>query len=126
MTKLMRLTHLAASLAEAYSKTPWGNVEDDISLCAWVSKQTNGQTELKIGEAEMFRDLIDRASAAIRTAAEGSKVMIFVYGGVVQEVRSNDPRTQVIVIDRDNEDEESEAKMDADEALHPDCVHVVA
>ena len=113
------LKKLAGQLASAYHKAPWPDVEDDVSLCVWVRKVCGEELTLK--QAGKLRDAMDTL------IAKSTKVVIFVEGRVVQGCTSNDKHLMVVVIDRDNlEDEENKSKAEeVASAGTEDCVHDV-
>lgn len=86
---------LAAELAPAYNTARDSEVEDDVSLCEWVRRQTGG-TELTLRQAERLREAMEEIDAAGPV-----KVIIFVEGGVVQGCASNDAKLEVILVDRE-------------------------
>jgi hypothetical protein len=111
---------LAKELDTAYKSARDAEVEDDVSLCDWVRRQTAG-TELTLRQAERLRILLEAADEA------PVKVLIFVEGGVVQGCTSNDKNLEVIIVDRDNlesEEDPEEVENDITEE-HPECVHDV-
>ena len=113
------LKKLAKQLAPAYFKASWPLVEDDVSLSVWVRQQSGD--ELTVKQAGKLRTAMEAF------IAKSTKVVIFVEGGVVQGCTSNDQNLLVIVVDRDNfEDEGNKAKAEEDAcAGTEDCVHDV-
>ena len=77
---------------------PWPEVEDDVSLCVWVRKVAG--VELTLEVTTSFRKLVERELNRF------PKVMIYVGGGCVQSVMSNDPRVRVVLVDQDDIDAE--------------------
>ena len=113
------LETLAQHFALDYSKAQWSDVEDDVSLGLWIER-TTGET-LDLRETEKLRKLLDAE------VAKFPKIVIFVEGGCVQNCTSNDPRLQVVLIDRDNFREEEapdQAEEEAQEGTE-DCIHDV-
>lgn len=53
----LNLTKLANQLARAYSKAAPSDVEDELALCVWVSKEAG--VELTVKQAEKLRKLLD-------------------------------------------------------------------
>ena len=116
---MLILSTLAKQLAPAYYRANWAGVEDDLSLCVWV-RQECGE-ELTVAQAGKLRNEMEALIATF------PKVVIFVQGGVVQSCTSNAENLLVLVVDRDNiEDEENKTK--AEEAASEgteDCVYDV-
>lgn len=113
------LSKLAKVLAPAYYRASWPDVEDDVNLCVWVRKESG--VELTVKKADKLRTAMEAF------IAKSTKVAIFVEGGVVQGCTSNDKNLLVIVIDRDNIEDEVD-KVKAEEAASAgteDCVHDV-
>jgi hypothetical protein len=77
---------------------PWPEVEDDVALCAWVRKVAG--VELTLEKTTCFRKLVGRELNRF------PKVMIYVEGGCVQSVMSNDSRVRVFLVDQDDIDAE--------------------
>jgi hypothetical protein len=116
---MLVLETLAQQFALDYSKAEWSDVEDDVSLGLWIER-TTGET-LDLREIAKMRTLLDAE------VAKFPKIVIYVEGGVVQSCTSNDPRLQVVLIDRDNLREEEDAEQAESEALEgtEDCTHEV-
>ena len=113
------LKNLAKQLAPAYFKAAWSDVEDDLSLCVWVRKECN--EELNVKQAGRLRTAMEAL------IAKSTKVVIIVEGGVVQGCTSNNKNLLVIVVDRDNlEDEQNKAQAEElASAGTEDCLHDV-
>lgn len=114
----VNIKKLAKELAPKYKDARDSEVEDDVSLCEWVRRQTGG-TELTLRQAERLRERLDEG-------ADGPvKVIIFVEGGVVQGCTSNDPNLVVVLVDRDSLEESEDETEDEIVGEHPDCEHDV-
>ena len=113
------LETLAQQFAVDYSKAQWSDVEDDVSLGLWIER-TTGET-VDLCETEKLRKLLDAEVAKL------PKIVIFVEGGCVQNCTSNDPRLQVVLIDRDNFREQEAPDQAEEGALEgtEDCIHDV-
>jgi hypothetical protein len=114
-----KLSKLAEQLAPAYYKASWPDVEDDVNLCVWVRRQCG--EELTAKQAGKMRTAMEAL------IAKSPKVVIFVEGGVVQGCTSNHKHLLVVVIDRDNFEEQGnpeQAEQVASEGTE-DCVHDV-
>ena len=113
------LKNLAKQLAPAYFKAAWSDVEDDLSLCVWVRKECG--EELNVKQAGKLRTAMEAL------IAKSTKVVIVVEGGVVQGCTSNSKNLLVIVVDRDNlEDEQNKAQTEeVVSAGTEDCLHDV-
>jgi hypothetical protein len=116
---MMVLETLAKQFALDYSKAQWSDVEDDVSLGLWIERTTGETVDLR--ETEKLRKLFDVE------VGKFPKVVLFVEGGCVQNCTSNDPRLQVVLIDRDNFREEEAPDQAEAEALEgtEDCIHDV-
>ena len=116
---MMVLETLAKQFALDFNKSQWADVEDDVSLGLWIER-TAGET-LDLREVEKLRKLLDAE------VAKFPKIVIFVEGGCVQACSSNDPRLQVVLIDRDNFREEEAPDQAEEDALEgtEDCIHDV-
>ena len=85
---------------------PWPEVEDDVSLCAWLRKVAG--VELTLARTTSFRKLVGLELSRF------PKVLIVVEGGCVQSVMSNDPRVRVVLVDQDDIDAEEGDKEAAE------------
>ena len=110
---------LAAQLAPAYQRANRTNVQDDVSLCLWAKEKTGDR--LTLGEGAKLREKMDSIIAKF------PKVVIFVEGGVVQACTSNDERLRVVLVNRDNLEEEADPAQAEAEVKKgtEDCVHDV-
>lgn len=116
---MLVLSTLAKQFAPEFDKADWGEIETDVDLCVWARRVTGEELTLK--QAEKFRELCEAEIAKF------PKVVIFVSGGVVTGCTSNDPRLKVVLVDRDNLEEEEDpdkAEQEAQEGTE-DCVHDV-
>ena len=116
---LGNLKKLARRLAPAYYKAAWSDVEDDLSLSIWVRQKVC--EELTVKQADRLRTAMEAL------IAKSTKVVIIVEGGVVQGCTSNNKNLLVIVVDRDNlEDEQNKAQAEElASAGTEDCLHDV-
>ena len=113
------LDKVAQELAPIYHTASPADVEDDVSLCLWVRKETG--EELTLDQVEALRELMEAEIDRF------PKVVIYVSGGVVQNCISNDERLRVFIVDEDNlqeEDDPVQAEAEAKKGSE-DCVFVV-
>lgn len=117
--EMAEMKELAERLAPAFDKAQWSDVEDGVSLTVWVKRMTG--EELTLEQAAKLREAMEAEMQKF------PKIVIYVSGGVVQGCTSNMPNLKVVLIDRDNLDEEADPEEAAQDALvgSEDCTHDV-
>ena len=113
------LEEMATRLALEFCRVGAAEIEDAVSLCVWVRRVLD--VDLTLEQADQLRKLLEVA------VAKFPKVVIYVEGGCVQSVMSNDPRVRVVLIDQDNikqAEDPAKAEEEAREGTE-ECIHEI-